>query len=65
MRASPQVLSESDPEHLLKFHGVCLWDGRLTLVTELMKVCSHLWTATTGLYTACHGARLLISHHRC
>ena len=33
-----QVLSESDPEHLLKFYGVCLWEGRLTLVTELMKV---------------------------
>ena len=40
MMAALQVLSESDPEHLLKFHGVCLWDGRLTLVTELMKVCA-------------------------
>ena len=36
------MLSDGDPEHLLKFHGVCLWEGRLTLVTELMKVSLQL-----------------------
>ena len=33
-----QVLSESEPEHILRFHGACLWNGNLTLITELMQV---------------------------
>ncbi len=33
-----QVLSDSEPEHILRFHGACLWGGNLTLITELMQV---------------------------
>ena len=56
-----QVLSDSQPEHILRFYGACLWDGNLVLITELMQVrvsCADLWLVCVARCVRC---RLLLT----
>ena len=53
-----QLLSESEPEHILRFHGACLWGLNLVLVTELMQVRPARTASSAALHAwVCSGAR--------